>query len=350
MTPADERATRAKGVQFIVQVGIMLKLPQLTLSTAAVYFHRFLMRASLKRPRDGIPKLHHFQSAAVALFLATKSEESTRKLRDLILACCRVAQKNPHLHVDEQSKDWWRWRDCLLLHEDLLLETLCFDLALESPHRILFDLLKRHDVAHRKPLRNAAWAFVTDALNTEVCLMVSARGIAGAGLWVAGRRCGVELREDWWRADGVGLGEVRMVVEFMGVDYEGRGGEANGGWEVVVGKERRGSGVSEVGTKREREEGEEEGFEASTKSSRGNEQGTTMNGVAADGDGKRKRARLADDDARSDRGRTPLPPPKIEDVNGNLKHEEKKLMVDGETREEEAQIKAEASEEGEVEE
>lgn len=184
--------------------------------------------------------------------------------------------------------------------------------------------------------------------------MVSARGIAGAGLWVAGRRCEVELREDWWRADGVGLGEVRMVVEFMGVDYEGRGGEANGGWEVVVGKERRGSGVSELGTKREREEGEEEeeegGGEASTKGSRGNEQGTTMNGVAADGNGKRKRARLADDDARSDRGRTPLPPSKIEDVNSDLKHEEEKLRVEGENREEEAQVKAEASEEGEVEE
>ncbi|KXL41889.1 hypothetical protein M433DRAFT_50635, partial [Acidomyces richmondensis BFW] len=222
MSPAEEHATRAKGVQFIIQVGIMLKLPQLTLSTAAVYFHRFLMRASLKKPRDGIPKLHHFQSAAVALFLATKSEESTRKLRDLILACCRVAQKNPHLHVDEQSKDWWRWRDCLLLHEDVLLETLCFDLALESPHRILFDLLKRHSLAHRKPLRNAAWAFVTDAWNTEVCLMVSARGIAGAGLWVACRRCEVELAEGWWVADGVSLEDVKRVVEYMGMEYEGK--------------------------------------------------------------------------------------------------------------------------------
>jgi protein BUR2 len=47
MTQAEEKELRAKGVNFIVQVGILLKLPQLTLSTAAIFFQRFLMRASL---------------------------------------------------------------------------------------------------------------------------------------------------------------------------------------------------------------------------------------------------------------------------------------------------------------
>lgn len=44
-----EREERSKGCNFIVQLGIQLKLPQLTLATASTYLHRFYMQNSLKR-------------------------------------------------------------------------------------------------------------------------------------------------------------------------------------------------------------------------------------------------------------------------------------------------------------
>jgi protein BUR2 len=59
MSVEEERALRRKGVNFILQVGMMLKLPQTTLSTAAVFFNRYLMRRSLK-PRPGYKPLHHY--------------------------------------------------------------------------------------------------------------------------------------------------------------------------------------------------------------------------------------------------------------------------------------------------
>lgn len=46
----EERHLRAKGLSFIVQVGIMLKLPQITLYTASLFFNRFLMRYALSSP------------------------------------------------------------------------------------------------------------------------------------------------------------------------------------------------------------------------------------------------------------------------------------------------------------
>jgi protein BUR2 len=225
MTQADEKDLRAKGVNFIVQVGILLKLPQLTLSTAAIFFQRFLMRASLKSARGDIPKLHHFQSAATALFLATKVEESCRKMKEIVLACCRVAQKNPNLVIDEQSKDFWRWRDCILYNEDVLLETLCFDLTVESPHRQLFDMLKGYGMEHNKRLRNAAWAFVTDSVNTQLCLLYNSRTIAVAAFYNACKYCEVQLPDDvkgrpWWEAMHVRLPEVRRTVEYMAVHFE----------------------------------------------------------------------------------------------------------------------------------
>lgn len=233
MTQAEETETRAKGVNFIVQVGIMLKLPQLTLSTAAIFFQRFLMRASLKKERDGIPKLHHYQAAATALFVATKVEESSRKMKEMILAFCRVAQKNPNLIIDEQSKDWWRWRDCVLYNEDVLLETLCFDFTVESPHRQLFEMLKWYGLEHNKRLRNAAWSFVTDSNNTQLCLLCNSRTIAMAGLYAACRYCDVAIPDDskgrpWWEAQHVRMKDVRKAIEYMCASYDPESNKING--------------------------------------------------------------------------------------------------------------------------
>ncbi|KAM3421336.1 hypothetical protein BST61_g1733 [Cercospora zeina] len=298
MSADEERDRRVKGVNFIVQVGIMLKLPQLTLSTASIFFQRFLMRASLAKERNGVPKLHHFQAAATALFLATKVEESCRKMKELVLAFCRVAQKNPNLVVDEQSKDFWRWRDLILHNEDHMLETLCFDLTVESPHRQLFEMLKFYGIEHNKRLRNSAWGFVTDSNNTQLCLLVSSRTIAVASLYAACKFCEVSLPDDtkgrpWWETHHVRLKDIRRAVEYMLSNYDGTANKVNGiavtagsdgnssiyaglttpgtdganddDWNrtrappsvsplMPPGSDRRNSNASSVGTKREREE------------------------------------------------------------------------------------------------
>lgn len=59
MSPEKEKEIRTKGINFIRQVGVMLKLPELTLSTAAVFFNRFLMRMTLV-DRPGAKALHHY--------------------------------------------------------------------------------------------------------------------------------------------------------------------------------------------------------------------------------------------------------------------------------------------------
>jgi Cyclin, N-terminal domain len=66
--------TAQKGVNFITQVGMLLKLPQLTLATASVYLHRFFMRHFMV-DLPNRPGLHHYAIAATALFLATKESD-----------------------------------------------------------------------------------------------------------------------------------------------------------------------------------------------------------------------------------------------------------------------------------
>jgi protein BUR2 len=60
LDPAEERCRRAKGVNFILQVGMLLKIPQLTLSVASVFFHRFYMRRSLNVEQKPAEALHHY--------------------------------------------------------------------------------------------------------------------------------------------------------------------------------------------------------------------------------------------------------------------------------------------------
>lgn len=224
LSPAQEHSNRSKGVNFVTQVGILLKLPQLTLATASVYLHRFYVRHSMV-DLPSRPGLHHYAIAATSLFLATKVEENCRKMKELVVACCRVAQKQPNLVVDEQNKEYWRWRDTILMNEDLLLEALCFDLQLEHPYRILFDILCYYNVQDNKRLRNAAWAFVNDSNLTTLCLLFPPKTIAAAAFYAAAKHTDVAFPDDqwgrpWWEQLGLDIVELKRACSVLAEAYE----------------------------------------------------------------------------------------------------------------------------------
>lgn len=158
------------------------------------------------------------------MFLATKVEETCRRIKELVIACCRVAQKNPSLLVDEQTKDFWRWKDTILYTEDVLLETLCFDLSVESPYTILYELLKQYNAAKNKPLRNAAWGFINDSNLTQLCLLFTSRTIAATALYFAAKQYNIGFPDDdrgrpWWQVQNVKLGDVRKACNYMAELY-----------------------------------------------------------------------------------------------------------------------------------
>lgn len=307
LTPEKERENRSKGVNFILQVGIMLKLPQITLATASVFLHRFYMRHPMQT-------FHYYSIAATCLFLAYKVEECVRKMRELVVACVRVAQKDPHKNVDEQDKEYWRWRDNILQYEDLLLEAICFDLSLEPPYKTLFDLLMQFEQGDNKRLRNAAWAFVNDSCLTTLCLLFPSRTIAASAFYAAAKHCDVAFPDDargrpWWEVIDVDVGSIRRACNYMASIYEGgptKAGKESGMYErtpengderedktrcagrkVEEGRSSSGSndglispvvdspGDSQVGAKR----GREEGGEAETA------QGTSLNGAGHEANG-----------------------------------------------------------------
>lgn len=95
----------------------------------------------------------------------------------------KVAQKNSKLIIDEQAKEYWRWRDSILMFEEVMLENLTFDLIVANPHKELYKLLEQINQIHNKGIRHAAWAFCNDACLTTLPLLMEARDIAIASIF-----------------------------------------------------------------------------------------------------------------------------------------------------------------------
>lgn len=160
--------------------------------------------------------------AATSLFLATKAEENCRKTKEIVIAVAKVAQKNSSLIIDEQSKEYWRWRDSILLYEELMLEILTFDVVLQSPYNCLYNSILKLGVEDNKPLRNAAWSFLNDSFLTMMCLLMSPKDITVAAIHFAARYTQSTVPDDdngdpWWEQLG---GTPELITKAVGVINE----------------------------------------------------------------------------------------------------------------------------------
>lgn len=97
----------------------------------------------------------------------------------------KVAMKNPKLIVDEKSKDFAKWKDTILLDEEILLEALAFDLTLDSPYELLSQYVDILNISNLS-VRKGAWAFVNDSCRTMLSIMFPTKVIAMAAIhWAA---------------------------------------------------------------------------------------------------------------------------------------------------------------------
>ncbi|KAJ7273684.1 cyclin-like protein [Mycena haematopus] len=159
---------RARGIEFLFRLGSSLVLPTSAIMTAATWFHRFYMRFSME-------DYHRQDVAASCIFLATKTEECGRKLRD-VARICQV--KILSREVAPDSKEVEQCQASILLTEEVLLEALCFDYVVESPHSKLVDLFDAHDEDTK--VQECAWSFAHDSYRTILCLIYPPQIIATA--------------------------------------------------------------------------------------------------------------------------------------------------------------------------
>lgn len=198
MSSEQERTLRAKGVHLIFKMGEFLQVGTHVMVAAATYFHRFYMRRPLQVNRAS-GGWSHYEMAATCVFLACKSEESLRKVASVVDAAMSSLDKTPEgqarwadrsFRANHASHEYAKWRDCILLHEEALMTTLCFDLVVPQPHEILVRSTQRLQVA--APLARLAWTVLNDCMRDPTCLFFDAPVLAGGAFLKACRESGID--------------------------------------------------------------------------------------------------------------------------------------------------------------
>ncbi|KAJ7378901.1 Cyclin- protein fam58a [Desmophyllum pertusum] len=112
--------------KFIMEAGHRLKLPPVTCASACVLYHR-LYKQYLQYDYDAT------LVGCAALYLASKTEESPCKLRDVINVSYRM------LHKDraplEVGSLYWELHDSVVNCELMMLRSLQFHVAFNNPHK-----------------------------------------------------------------------------------------------------------------------------------------------------------------------------------------------------------------------
>ncbi|XVF40002.1 hypothetical protein PTKIN_Ptkin01aG0078100 [Pterospermum kingtungense] len=172
---------------FLQDLGMRLKVPQVTIATAIIFCHRFFIR----------------QSHA----------------------------KNDRREVYEQQKE------LILFGERVVLASLGFDLNVHHPYKPLVEAIKKFKVA-QNALAQVAWNFVNDGLRTSLCLQFKPHHIAAGAIFLAAKFLKVKLPSDgekvWWQEFDVTPRQLEEVSNQMLELYEqnrvpqSQGSEAEG--------------------------------------------------------------------------------------------------------------------------
>ncbi|XP_020417560.1 cyclin-T1-3 isoform X2 [Prunus persica] len=182
---------------YLQDLGMRLKVPQLTIATSIIFCHRFFLRQShAKNDRRTI--------ATVCMFLAGKVEETPRPLKDVILVSYEIIHKKDPKAVQriKQKEVYEQQKELILLGERVVLGTLGFDLNVLHPYKPLVEAIKKFQVA-QNALAQVAWNFVNDGLRTSLCLQFKPHHIAAGAIFLAAKFLKVKLPSDgervWWQ-------------------------------------------------------------------------------------------------------------------------------------------------------
>lgn len=179
-------------------MGQRLQVTQLCINTAIVYMHRFYVFHSFS-------KFHRNAIATCALFLAAKVEEQPRKLEHVI----RIAHLCLHRDtppMDPKSEAYMEQAHELVGNENIMLQTLGFDIAIEHPHTYVVKCCQL--VRASKDLAQTSYIMATNSLHlTTMSLQYKPTVVACVCIHLACKwsswelPCSNEGKEWFWYVD-----------------------------------------------------------------------------------------------------------------------------------------------------
>lgn len=230
LTREEERRLRKKSCAFIREVGKKLNLPQLTIATATVFFHRYYTRHSFKNTNTSANDV-----SIACVFLAAKVHENVKKFKEVVrqaftVLCVPIPEADTEAFRDTKKR--------ILGVEMDVLHANGFLLHIEHPYPMLVSTAKRikeripsFTDEEMKQLIQTAWNFVNDGLHTTLCLQFKPNLISSATLHLASKflklnlagRCG----DSWLEILNANTKDIEEIANFI-LDYYDMD-KANGG-------------------------------------------------------------------------------------------------------------------------
>mmetsp|Transcript_1908 Transcript_1908/g.2646 ORF Transcript_1908/g.2646 Transcript_1908/m.2646 type:complete len:315 (+) Transcript_1908:59-1003(+) len=216
MSVQEEATKRKKTSRFIEEACRILKLPRVATATALVFFHRFYAKHSFG-------KHDRFEVAVACILLAAKTEESPRKVVNVLEECHKLRSRamaagrmnnqgnspstTPSEPLDPKGEEFTKLKERILLLERVVLHTIGFELSVDHPYKFIVDRIKlmiqRGQIKYTvpKPGLNAqqsrdklmnevvqfAMNFANDSFQTSLCIQFPAEDISRACIFLGGQ-------------------------------------------------------------------------------------------------------------------------------------------------------------------
>ncbi|XP_032785912.2 cyclin-T1 isoform X2 [Daphnia magna] len=210
---------RQQAATLIQEMGQRLQVTQLCINTAIVYVHRFYMFHSFN-------KFHRNPISSCALFLAAKVEEQPRKLEHVIRVAHMILYKDQR-HLDINSEQYIEQAQELINNENILLQTLGFDVAIDHPHtQVLKCCQHLFRASSSKDMAQTSYFMATNSLHlTTMCLQYKPTVVACVCIHLVCKWFNFEIPQsaegkDWfWYVDKSVTLEMldELTVEFLAI-------------------------------------------------------------------------------------------------------------------------------------
>mmetsp|Transcript_12249 Transcript_12249/g.27773 ORF Transcript_12249/g.27773 Transcript_12249/m.27773 type:complete len:319 (+) Transcript_12249:63-1019(+) len=212
---ATEEKLRLYGATIIQKAGMLLRLPQIIIASAAVLFHRLYFEKSFA-------DIDVTAGAGAALFLAAKVEERARKLADVVLALHRVEVREdgayaggPAPKIDKESKDYSRLKKRVSAAENHILQAHAYQCDVEHAHKFFLEYCRQMGKTDAMiKLARQGWGHLNDILLSPMYSIYHPSDLAAMCLLLASRELKVKMPSSppWWEVLDADQAQARWLA------------------------------------------------------------------------------------------------------------------------------------------